>query len=213
MSMDSHTLPDAVEGADARPLLTGRFERAFGLAAGLHARQVRKGTAIPYLAHLMSVAALVLEHGGSEDAAIGGLLHDAVEDSDDGAATEARIRREFGDRVAGIVVGCSDTVAVPGQAKPPWRERKEAYIGHLAVEEDGEVLLVSGCDKLHNARAIVADLRDIGLAVWERFSQGDPALHLWYYSSLADCYRGRVPDRLTGELDRVLADMRALAGP
>jgi GTP pyrophosphokinase len=201
------------ESAVKQPLLTGRFLSGFALASELHACQVRKDTAIPYLAHLMSVAALVLEHGGGEEAAIGGLLHDAVEDSDDGAATQARIRREFGDRVAGIVAGCSDAVAVPGQAKPPWRERKQAYIERLAQDEDRDVLLVSACDKLHNARAIVADLRDIGPAVWARFSQAGPASQLWYYTTLAGSYRGRVPDRLSRELDRVLADMRALAVP
>jgi GTP pyrophosphokinase len=159
----------------------------------------------------MSVAALVLEYGGDEDAAISGLLHDAIEDSDDGGRTEARIRGEFGPRVADIVVGCSDAVAVPGEAKAPWRERKERYIRHLASETDPRVLLVSACDKLHNARSIVADLRAIGVAVWTRFSQRDPAQHLWYYQSLAGCYAGRVPEGLAAELSRVLADMRALA--
>jgi GTP pyrophosphokinase len=192
-------------------MLTERFQRAFGIASEIHALQVRKGTSVPYLSHLMSVAALVLEHGGDEDAAISGLLHDAIEDSDDGIQTEARIRSEFGARVADTVVGCSDAVAVPGEAKAPWRERKERYIRHLASETAPCVLLVSACDKLHNARAIVADLRAIGAAVWGRFSQRDPAEHLWYYQSLADCYAGRVPEALAAELNRVLADMRALA--
>lgn len=133
-----------------------------------HAAQLCKGTRIPYLAHVMSVAALVLEHGGREDAAIGGLLHDAVEDSADGTRTEQRIREELGDDVAGIVMGCSDAVAVPGQPKPPWRDRKAAYLGRLAGEDDPDVLLVSACDKLHNARAIIADLRAVGPALWER---------------------------------------------
>src|SRR6185437_4370415 len=124
--------PCMPESAATTPLLTGRFQRAFTLASELHGDQVRKGTTVPYLAHLMSVAALVLEHGGAEDAAIGGLLHDSIEDSADGAQTEARIRREFGGRIAEIVAGCSDAVAVPGQDKPPWRERKEAYIARLA---------------------------------------------------------------------------------
>jgi GTP pyrophosphokinase len=199
------------ESTVTAPLLTQRFQRAFMVASEIHARQLRKGTAIPYMSHLMSVAALVLEHGGDEDAAISGLLHDAIEDSGDGAATEARIRGEFGDRVAGTVAGCSDAVAVPGEAKAPWRERKERYIRHLAAETDPRVLLVSACDKLHNARSIVADLRAIGAAVWGRFSQRDPAEHLWYYQSLADCYAGRVPEGLAAELNRVLADLRALA--
>jgi GTP pyrophosphokinase len=199
------------ESTAAAPMLTERFQRAFGLASEVHALQLRKGTSIPYLSHLMAVAALVLEHGGDEDAAISGLLHDAIEDSGDGTATEARIRREFGPRVADTVVGCSDAIAVPGERKPPWRERKERYIRHVAGETSASVLLVSACDKLHNARSIVADLRAIGAAVWQRFSQRDPAEHLWYYQSLADCYAGRVPDALAAELNRVLADMRALA--
>jgi GTP pyrophosphokinase len=199
------------ESAATAPMLTERFQRAFAIASEVHARQLRKGTSIPYLSHVMSVAALVLEHGGDEDAAISGLLHDAIEDSADGTATQARIRGEFGARVADTVVGCSDAVAVPGEAKAPWRERKERYIRHLAGEADPRVLLVSACDKLHNARSIVADLRAIGAEVWERFSQRDPAQHLWYYQSLARCYAGRVPDGLAAELDRVLADMRALA--
>jgi (p)ppGpp synthase/HD superfamily hydrolase len=193
------------------PLLTGRFQQAFALACELHATQVRKGTSVPYLAHLMSVSALTLEYGGGEDAAIGGLLHDAIEDSGDGALTEARIRRELGDRIACIVAGCSDAVAVPGQAKAPWRERKQGYIAHLAGLDDPDVLLVSACDKLHNARAILADLRAVGPAVWERFSEPDPASQLWYYESLAACYAGRVPGPLAGELGRVLAGIRELA--
>lgn len=193
------------------PMLTERFQRAFAMASQIHAHQLRKGTSIPYLSHLMSVAALVLEHGGDEDAAISGLLHDAIEDSGDGAQTEARIRSEFGAPVANTVVGCSDAVAVPGEAKAPWRERKERYIRHVAGEADPRVLLVSACDKLHNARSIVADLRAVGAALWQRFSQRDPAEHLWYYQSLAGCYAGRVPEGLAAELNRVVADMQALA--
>jgi GTP pyrophosphokinase len=192
-------------------MLTERFQRAFAMASQIHAHQLRKGTSIPYLSHLMSVAALVLEHGGDEDAAISGLLHDAIEDSGDGARTQARIRAEFGARVADTVAGCSDAVAVPGEAKPPWRERKERYIRHVAGEADPRVLLVSACDKLHNARSIVADLRAVGAALWQRFSQRDPAEHLWYYQSLAGCYAGRVPEGLAAELNRVVADMQALA--
>jgi GTP pyrophosphokinase len=199
------------ESTATGPMLTQRFQRAFGIASQIHARQLRKGTAIPYVSHLMSVAALVLEHGGDEDAAISGLLHDAIEDSEDGTRTEALIRSEFGDRVADTVVGCSDAIAVAGEAKAPWRERKERYITHLAGEADPCVLLVSACDKLHNARSIVADLRASGAAVWERFSQRDPAEHLWYYQSLAGCYAGRVPEGLAAELNRVLADLRSLA--
>jgi (p)ppGpp synthase/HD superfamily hydrolase len=197
--------------AAAAPSLTGRFQRAFVMACEVHAAQRRKGTDIPYVAHLMSVAALVLEHGGGEDAAIGGLLHDAVEDSSDGAQMEQRIREEFGDHVAGIVMGCSDAVAVPGQPKLRWEERKGAYLDRLDREEDPDVLLVSACDKLHNARAIVADLRAVGPALWGRFSQKDPKAQLWYYRSLASRYPGRVPAALSDELDRTIEQMQSLA--
>ena len=180
-------------------MLTERFGRAFVMASEVHAAQVRKGTAVPYLAHLMSVSALVLEYGGGEDAAVAGLLHDAVEDSGDGAAVAERIRREFGDHVADVVLACSDAVGVAGRVKPPWRERKAGYIAQLAGERDRDVLLVSACDKLHNARAIVADLRAVGPALWDRFSQRDPGAHLWYYQSLLACYAGRVNPELYAE--------------
>jgi GTP pyrophosphokinase len=195
----------------AAPLLTSRFTDAFAFASEVHATQLRKGSAVPYLAHLMSVAALVLENGGHEDAAIAALLHDAVEDSRDGSETEARIRGQFGDRVADIVLACSDAIAVPGQKKAPWPDRKAAYISRLASETDLDVLLVSACDKLHNARSVVADLRTVGPATWDRFSQRDPAAQLWYYETLAACYHGKVPVPLADELDRTIAEMRVLA--
>ena len=198
------------ESSIVTPLLTGRFQRAFTLASEIHATQLRKGTSIPYLAHLMAVAALVLEHGGDEDAAIGALLHDAVEDAADGAQTEARIRSEFGNHVADIVLGCSDAIAEPGHAKPPWRDRKARYIRHIADEQDPDVLLVSACDKIHNLRSIIADLRAIGPALWDRFSQPDPASQLWYYQSLTTAYAGRIPPELSDELNRALDDLRLL---
>jgi (p)ppGpp synthase/HD superfamily hydrolase len=192
------------------PVLGERFQRAFSLASEVHARQVRKGTQIPYLAHLMSVAALVLENGGDEDAAVAGLLHDAVEDSDDGAAMAERIRGDFGDHVARVVLACSDAVAVEGQPKAPWGQRKADYLERLAGESDPAVFLVSACDKLHNARAIVSDLRVVGPELWDRFSQHDPAAHLWYHDSLAACYAGHVPPRLLDELKRAIEEMRSL---
>jgi len=174
------------------PLLTDRLQRAFALASEVHATQVRKGRCIPHLAHLMSVAARALEHGCGENAAIGGLLHDAVGDASDGTQTEARIRRQFGDRVADIVIACSDAVAVSGRPETAMAIARRSTSG-TCRETDHAVLLVSACDKLHNARTIVADLRAIGPALWDRFNEKDPAPQLWYYKSLADCYRGRVP--------------------
>jgi len=192
------------------PMLTARFERAFALASEVHGRQLRKSTQIPYLAHLMSVAALTLEYGGGEDAAIGGLLHDAVEDSDDGSAMEGLIRQEFGDAVADIVLGCSDVIAESGAKKPPWRARKEKYLDRLETEVgNDDTLLVSACDKLHNARSIVGDLRVVGASLWERFSAGKDD-QLWYYTALLSIYADQVPPALHAELTRTLAEMKQL---
>ena len=122
----------------------------------IHADQVRKGSEAPYISHLLGVASLVLEHGGDEDQAIAGLLHDAIEDQ--GVEQEPVIAARYGERVAAIVRGCTDADTLP---KPPWRERKEAYIGHLE-HAGADIWLVSCADKLYNARAICTDLRQIG---------------------------------------------------
>lgn len=182
-----------------------RLAEAFAFAATAHAAQVRKGTPIPYVSHLMSVSALVLEHGGDEDQAIAGLLHDVIEDC--GADHEPAIRERFGERVARIVRACTDTDTTP---KPPWQERKETYLRHLE-QEGPEVLLVSACDKLHNARAIVSDQHDIGLAVFERFSASQVQV-LWYYRTLAEIYRDKMPGRLADEVARTVGVMHDLAG-
>lgn len=182
-----------------------RFAYAFSFAATAHAAQKRKGTEIPYISHLMSVSALVLEHGGDEDQAIAGLLHDVIEDC--GAAYEPIIREQFGDRVTRIVRACTDADTIP---KPPWQERKTSYLQHLE-QEGPEVLLVSACDKLHNARAIVSDQHAIGQTVFDRFS-ATQAQVLWYYESLAGIYRARLPGRLADEVARSVDQMHALAG-
>lgn len=191
------------------PALSIRFTAAFQLAAEAHGRQVRKGTSIPYVAHLMSVSALVLEAGGGEDCAIAALLHDAVEDSPNGAVMLDRIRGQFGGCVADIVEACSDTSAVPGREKPEWKQRKMAYIDHMR-EADADALLVSACDKLHNARAIVADLREIGSHLWERFS-AEGYEQIWYYQTLSDVYSTRIRSTLTEALRDVVVEMTKLA--
>src|SRR3954453_14188516 len=142
-----------------------RLAQALATAQRLHGAQKRKGTDIPYVAHLIAVAGLVLEGGGDEDAAVAALLHDAVEDAG-GPPTLAAIRAQFGEHVADVVAACSDTDEEP---KPPWRARKQAYLDHLRSDDlpDG-ALLVSLADKLHNARAIGADLRAHGAALWRR---------------------------------------------
>ena len=158
--------------------LTERYEKAIIYAIKLHADQKRKSTQIPYVTHLLSVSALVLEDGGDEDQAIAALLHDAAEDQG-GYQRLEEINRMFGDRVAAIVDGCTDTYSNP---KPPWRERKENYLAHLK-EVDEDILRVSLADKLHNARSIVRDLQVFGETTWEKFNGGREGT-IWYYREL-----------------------------
>ena len=181
---------------------------ALTLAADIHREQRRKGTDIPYLAHLLGVAALVVEHGGNAVQATGALLHDAIEDHPD-KITLAQIEQSFGGEVAAIVLACTDAMEHP---KPPWRARKEAYIAHLA-QAPPAAWLVSCADKLHNARAIRDDLVEIGPAVFDRFS-ARPEEVLWYYRSLADTFRtadAGPARREAGAYGR--RDRAALAGP
>jgi GTP pyrophosphokinase len=187
-------------------VLTDRFEEALVFAARLHSQQLRKGTTVPYVAHLLGVASIALEHGADEDEAIAALLHDAVEDQG-GAPTRELIRRSFGERVASIVDACTDAETIP---KPPWRERKERYIAHLKAEESPSVWLVSAADKLHNARTILIDYRTHGEEVWARFKGGRDG-SLWYYRTLVETFleKGRTP--LFEELARVVAEIEGLA--
>jgi GTP pyrophosphokinase len=188
------------------PILSDRFADAFRYALELHRHQARKDTPIPYLSHLMSVAGLALEHGASEDEAIAALLHDAVEDQG-GVATREEIRRRFGDAVTAIVEGCTDAEVVP---KPPWRARKEAYIAHVRSAPPS-VRLVSSCDKLHNARSILADYRRHGEALWARFTGGRDGT-LWYYRALVDAYHAAGGSPVLDELERTVAELERLAG-
>jgi (p)ppGpp synthase/HD superfamily hydrolase len=181
------------------PRLTPKFVKAMQYAAEKHATQTRKGSDIPYLGHLLSVAGFVIEADGTETEAIAALLHDAAEDQG-GEATLTEIREKFGDEVAAIVGECSDTFETP---KPPWRERKERYIRHLHDASDGAIL-VSLADKLHNARAILRDFLAHGDALWQRFSVEDPEEHLWYYRSLLDVYAQRTNSSMVDELREVI---------
>lgn len=169
----------------------------------LHRSQQRKSTEIPYVSHVLGVVSLVLEDGGTEDEAIAALLHDAVEDQG-GAPTLELIRQRFGDAVAEIVAGCSDTDQEP---KPPWRERKEAYLAHLE-EADQSVLRVSLADKLHNARAIARDLHTHGQSVWTRFNAGRGA-QLWYFGSLLELFKRRSGSPMVHELQAVIAELES----
>jgi (p)ppGpp synthase/HD superfamily hydrolase len=177
-------------------VLTDRFDRALLYATHVHGGQVRKGTPIPYIAHLLAVAATVLEYDGSEDMAIAALLHDAVEDQG-GEPRLSDIRNRFGDRVADTVRSCSDTVvnSSAGQQKEDWHTRKKRYVEHLNLV-DQDTLLVSLSDKIHNARSILRDLRrpEIGKAVWDRFKNSRKDT-LWYYRELAKSFQKRLKDQ------------------
>lgn len=186
--------------------LTVEFEKALTLATRLHATQTRKSTDIPYIAHLLGVASIALDHGANEDEAIAALLHDAVEDQG-GEKTLKRIRRHFGSTVADIVWGCSDTDEVP---KPPWRKRKEAYIAHVACASPS-IQLVSASDKLHNARAILSDYRYVGDQLWARFTGGKDDT-LWYYRALVEAFqRSGMNRQLVADLDLTVTDIERVA--
>jgi (p)ppGpp synthase/HD superfamily hydrolase len=187
-------------------VLGDRFVAALGLAVELHARQARKGNGVPYVSHPLAVASLVLEHGGDEDQAIAALLHDGPEDQG-GETTLARIREQFGDRVADIVAACSDTFASP---KPPWRARKEAFLARLP-DEGADARLVTLADKVHNVRTLVADVRAEGPATFDRFTGGRDGT-LWYYRALADRLGELAPGPLATELTGLVAELERGAG-
>ena len=195
-------------------MLSPRFDDALSYAARLHRGQIRKATTIPYVAHLLSTAGIALEHGASEDEAIGALLHDALEDHSRGGATELEIRHQFGDRVFAIVRGCTDAEGEAGKDKPASRPRKEAYILHIG-KADASTRLVSASDKLHNARAILADLRTHGDELWSRFTGGKDG-SLWYYRALVTAFDAaggsESMKRLVAELDRTVSEIERLAG-
>jgi (p)ppGpp synthase/HD superfamily hydrolase len=194
--------------------LTARFTRAVEYARDIHVG-TRKKSAVPYMAHLLGVASLVMGENGhvpfavTEDTAIGALLHDAVEDA--GGMPRLRdIEANFGGEVARIVEGCSDSLAEDASKKPSWEERKQGYIERLKTEPE-DTLLVSAADKLYNVRAIVEDFRVEGDKVWERFNRG-PEQQLWYYSELLKIFQVRCPEwRIVAELGRAVGELAEIA--
>ena len=194
-----------VAADSGRPPLTARFSEALMLAAALHRGQSRKGGDIPYVSHLLAVCSIVLDHGGDEDEAIAALLHDGPEDQG-GVATLETIGHLFGERVQTIVAACSDTFETP---KPPWLERKRAYLQHLAGEETPRsAVLVSAADKLHNLTTTIDDLEAFGVSFWDRFNS-TAEQQLWYYRSLAEVFRarlgGRLAEAVAAQVDRLEA--------
>jgi (p)ppGpp synthase/HD superfamily hydrolase len=184
--------------------LSTRFDDALIYAAQIHASQRRKGSKIPYIAHLLSVTALVLEDGGDEDQAIAALLHDAVEDQG-GLKTLHAIKDKFGERVAEIVDGCSDTYIDP---KPEWYERKKIYLERLKTASI-EIIRVSLADKLHNAKSILRNLEKEGDSIWGRFN-GERAGTIWYYQSALDILKCRIISQNLDEFSRVLEGIKKL---
>jgi (p)ppGpp synthase/HD superfamily hydrolase len=186
--------------------LGGRLDEAFAYARRVHEGQTRKGSNAPYLGHLIGVASIVLDDGGSEDEAIGALLHDAAEDHG-GRERLEDIRQRFGPAVAAIVEDCTDSWDTP---KPPWAERKQAYVEH-ARRLPPASLRVSAADKVHNTYAILRDLRNVGEAVWGRFSAA-PDDVVAYYDGLVRAYREAGGGRLVDELDRIVRGIRREMG-
>lgn len=180
-----------------------KLQAAIAYAFDAHARQVRKGTSIPYVSHLLAVGSIVMEYGGDEDLACAALLHDTIEDC--GIEHEAFIHARFGSRVARVVRACSDTDIQP---KPPWQARKQAYLEHLN-HSDADTLLVSCADKLHNARAIVSDIRTHGAAMLTRFNAPAGGTQ-WYYRALADTFTRLLASPLARELDVTVSQLEVL---
>ena len=164
-------------------ILSSRFSSALALALDLHGTQLRKGTGVPYMTHLMAVCALVGEYGGDEDLMIAALLHDTLEDCSDRISLPQIVER-FGWRVGSVVDGCSDCVKTP---KPPWQQRKQAYLDRLAGEK-ADVKLVASCDKLHNCTALLRDSRLLGDSHWARFNASKEQ-QAWYLRSCVDALR------------------------
>ncbi|BAY83086.1 metal dependent phosphohydrolase [Calothrix parasitica NIES-267] len=181
--------------------LTNKFEQALIYATQLHAKQTRKVDKIPYISHLMSVSALILEAGGTEDEAIAGLLHDTVEDQG-GKATREEVRQKFGETVVEIVDGCTETDITP---KPPWKQRKIDYIENIRNGSDS-VKLVSLADKLHNARSLLVGYRNKGDKLWDYFS-GSKEDKLWFYGELLKIYQQSCVNFMTVELERILDEL------
>jgi (p)ppGpp synthase/HD superfamily hydrolase len=188
------------------PPLNSRLEEALIFATRLHAGQKRKGKELPYISHLLAVAVLVFEAGGDGDEVIAALLHDAVEDQG-GVETLLEIRRRFGERVAMIVEGCSDSFSTP---KPPWLERKANYLIHLRSAPP-EVRRVSLADKLHNARTILSDLEEHGDATWSRFNGGRQG-SLWYYQSLLEIFQESEAGYMLREFTRIVQEIQRISG-
>lgn len=186
--------------------LTDRFSSAVALALDLHRTQTRKVSGTPFVAHLLRVAGTVLEHGADEDTAIAAVLHDAIEDQG-GPKARKIIQDRFGERVANIVDECSDTDKTP---KPPWRERKERYLAHLATASPS-ARMISAADKLDNIRSLLSSYHQSGEAIWRHFRGGKDGT-LWYFRSVRDILKQTGPESLANELSRAVEEFEREVG-
>jgi (p)ppGpp synthase/HD superfamily hydrolase len=186
-------------------MLSPRFNEALEYAAWLHQGQFRKGTEIPYITHPVAVSMIAMQYGATENEAIAALLHDAIEDQGKEGKTQIEILEKFGAQVLAIVEGCTDATETP---KPPWRERKERYIASL-VHKSTSIRLVSACDKLHNAQAILRDYQAIGDEIWQRFKGGKEGT-LWYYRALVDAFKSAGALPILDALEQVVSELESL---
>ena len=182
-----------------------RVVEAFAYAYALHRTQVRKGSRVPYITHLMEVAAIVGRYGGDEDQFIAALLHDAVEDQG-GRKTLSAIRERFGPKVAEYVEGCTDSYEIP---KPEWRERKTKFI-EITVSAPPKQKLIIAADKLHNARSILSDLHEKGDKAWAIFKSGRDEV-LWYYAEMVCALSSGWSHPILRELADTVDTMQRLA--
>ncbi|MEN9205977.1 MAG: HD domain-containing protein [Thermostichales cyanobacterium BF4_bins_65] len=199
-------------------VLSPRFDQALVYAADLHRQQLRKGSPIPYLTHLLGVASLVFSHGGDEELGIAALLHDSLEDGPEYSGRsweeiEAQIREQFGERVLQIVLDCTDTDST-GQ-KESWQQRKSRYLQRMAQSRDPGYLLVTTCDKLHNLHAIWLDRQMVGEGIWQRFT-APKAATLWYYQEIGrivqqQAQAGQIPKVLSQQYQILLQSLLATA--
>ena len=189
--------------------LGNRFARALSLAVEWHGAQTRKGVPIPYMSHLMTVSSIVMEHGGNQDEAIAALFHDAIEDAPnamEAAKREVLMRKEFGDTVIEIVLGCTDCTPNDAGEKAPWKERKTAYLTAMR-NKPANTLLVAGSDKLHNLSCTVRDVRRDGPETLSRFNTGADE-QAWYYSVIGQILAERdVP--MAKEYNVLLTEFKA----
>ena len=186
-------------------MMSERFVDAVGFANKLHGDQLRKGTNVPYISHLLIVSGIVLQHGGGEDEAIAALLHDTVEDCG-GKPVMVEIRQRFGNKIAELVDGCTETDIQP---KPPWRERKERYLESIR-SANPSVRLISCADKIHNASSIISEYRKVGEQVWDRF-KANKTETLWFYTSMVNAMQASRENRsILEELVIIVEDLKEL---